>query len=232
MSTTTKLLLPPAIPSAGCSSRPTPTTSAPSPSNASETGDTYLNVVTPNPTAPLPPATGWPPCRLATATVNDGVVNLFWAAGHSTTPSPRRAESVPVGLVTGTTATDNRQHPYFRTELMQKAMNLTTVRTHQYAVWITVGFFEVKRQGDLLMAGSGGGNSGCHAGLRHPRPRGRRLDRPDDAVPGLLPGRPAQAHRLRRHDPRQLPPGRRLSPDHRVSNDADLEEGRPLRRVL
>jgi len=25
------------------------------------------------------------------------------------------------------------------------------VRTHQYAVWITIGFFEVKRQGDLGM---------------------------------------------------------------------------------
>ncbi len=50
---------------------------------------------------------------------------------------------------------DQKQHPYFRTELLQQAMNLTTVRTHQYAVWITVGFFEVKRQGDLLMAGAG-----------------------------------------------------------------------------
>ena len=34
---------------------------------------------------------------------------------------------------------------------MQRIMNLTTVRTHQYAVWITVGFFEVKGQGDLGM---------------------------------------------------------------------------------
>ena len=30
-------------------------------------------------------------------------------------------------------------------------MNLTTTRTHQYAVWITIGFFEIKRQGDLGM---------------------------------------------------------------------------------
>ena len=30
-------------------------------------------------------------------------------------------------------------------------MNLTTVRTHQYAVWITIGFFEIKRQGDIGM---------------------------------------------------------------------------------
>ena len=28
-------------------------------------------------------------------------------------------------------------------------MNLTTPRTHQYAVWMTIGFFEVIRQGDL-----------------------------------------------------------------------------------
>jgi len=53
--------------------------------------------------------------------------------------------------VTGSAPPDARQHPYFRSELMQKAMNLTTVRTHQYAVWITVDFFEVKRQGDLGM---------------------------------------------------------------------------------
>ncbi len=30
-------------------------------------------------------------------------------------------------------------------------MNLTTPRTHQYAVWVTIGFFEVKRLGDLGM---------------------------------------------------------------------------------
>jgi hypothetical protein len=32
--------------------------------------------------------------------------------------------------------------------MLQRVMNLTTVRTHQYAVWITVGFFRVVRQGD------------------------------------------------------------------------------------
>jgi large repetitive protein len=47
---------------------------------------------------------------------------------------------------------DQRDHPYFRTEWLQKVTNLTTVRTHQYAVWITVGFFEVTRQGDPLLA--------------------------------------------------------------------------------
>ncbi|MDG3003329.1 hypothetical protein [Paludisphaera mucosa] len=43
-------------------------------------------------------------------------------------------------------------HPFWRSEWMQKMMNLSTVRTHQYAVWVTVGFFEVKSQGDPSMA--------------------------------------------------------------------------------
>lgn len=43
-------------------------------------------------------------------------------------------------------------HPYWRSEWMQKMMNLGTVRTHQYAVWVTVGFFEVISQGDPAAA--------------------------------------------------------------------------------
>jgi len=45
-------------------------------------------------------------------------------------------------------------HPYWRSEWMQKMMNLSTVRTHQYAVWVTVGFFEVVSQGDPAAAGT------------------------------------------------------------------------------
>ncbi len=43
---------------------------------------------------------------------------------------------------------DRRQHPYFQSEMLQKVMNLTTVRTHQFAVWVTVGFFEVVQEGN------------------------------------------------------------------------------------
>jgi len=46
---------------------------------------------------------------------------------------------------------DNRQHPSFRYDWLHKVTNLTTVRTHQYAVWITVGFFEVTKQGDPMV---------------------------------------------------------------------------------
>ena len=47
---------------------------------------------------------------------------------------------------------DQRDHPYFRTEWLQKVANLTTPRTHQFAVWITVGFFEVTFQGNPALA--------------------------------------------------------------------------------
>ena len=56
----------------------------------------------------------------------------------------------PYEYLTGTSTrvTDHRREPYFRTELLQKVMNQTTPRTHQYAVWVTVAFFEVTEQGD------------------------------------------------------------------------------------
>ena len=90
--------------------------------------------------------------------MNDGFVNLFWTAATLPTTTPLTPNPyLGSGPVSGTPTPipiDNRQHPYWRSELLQKAMNLTTVRTHQYAVWITIGFFEVTRQGDLLMAGT------------------------------------------------------------------------------
>src|SRR5262249_61784751 len=49
------------------------------------------------------------------------------------------------------TQLDSREHPSWRVEMLQRVLNLTSVRTHQYAVWITVGFFEVKRRGEVGM---------------------------------------------------------------------------------
>jgi hypothetical protein len=56
-----------------------------------------------------------------------------------------------LGANSAGTVTDNRQHPYYRSELLQKIMNLTTPRTQQFAVWVTVGFFEVVKPGNPQM---------------------------------------------------------------------------------
>jgi hypothetical protein len=43
-----------------------------------------------------------------------------------------------------TSATDNTdRNPYFRYQALQRLSNLTTTRSNVYAVWITVGYFEV-----------------------------------------------------------------------------------------
>ena len=149
------------------------------------------------------------------------MVNLFWPAGTTlppTVPATTPPTTIPspylgANYITGPPLIpDMKQHPYFRTEALQKAMNLTTVRTHQYAVWITIGFFEVTRQGDLLMIQQGnpvlaydmlGPEIGASTG-QTTRYRGFFLvDR-------------LEALQLRRYDPRQLPPGRRLPPDDRI----------------
>jgi hypothetical protein len=85
---------------------------------------------------------------------------MLWATGNSQSPA------VYPGVYDGTNNTvngrylpaaafqqaDERQHPYFRSEWMQRVLNLSTVRTHQYAVWITVGFFEVVKAGNPQLA--------------------------------------------------------------------------------
>ncbi|MGA7499014.1 MAG: hypothetical protein WBX00_19975, partial [Isosphaeraceae bacterium] len=176
-----QLLVPPAIPVRRLFqppdySPPTSPTPLPITSNASEQGDTYINNITP--TAASVATGGLPPYMVpqtvggTTYSVNDNYVNLFWVPGGTLAQQPPNTPTIQspylgVNSVAGKTATppanatppqiDMKQHPYFRTEMLQKAMNLTTVRTHQYAVWITIGFFEVTRQGDLLMAGAGAG---------------------------------------------------------------------------
>jgi len=93
--------------------------------------------------------------------LNNGYPVLFWSGNVTlpTTPGANGNLLVPkTGVYLGANYSsypDNSQHPYWRSELMQKVMNLTTVRTHQYAVWITIGFFEVKREGDLGMIQQG-----------------------------------------------------------------------------
>lgn len=148
-------------------------------SNASEAGDPYLNNQSPVVAAgvtPLYPYT--PPGTLPVvsytnagtayaALLTDKSVNLYWPGGNASTllsadamgnytvpanvPLPGGASNPYLGANGSGTSADGREHPYWRSEQLQKIMNLTTPRTHQYAVWLTIGFFEVKRQGDLGM---------------------------------------------------------------------------------
>ena len=76
-----------------------------------------------------------------------------------------------------------REHPYWRSEQMQRLMNLTTPRTHQFAVWLTIGFFEVTRQGDLGMLAVQ-----SEVGVRHPGTGDRGGQWEEHAISRVLPG--------------------------------------------
>ena len=137
---------------------PTPPPPAlPTVSNASDSGDPFINVVPVN--AASGPGGGRPGAggrHHGTYYLNNGYPNLVWSGNTPTVHDHRPAYYL--GANNGTNP-DYSQHPYWRSEMMQKVMNLTTVRTHQYAVWITIGFFEVTRQGDPLMANANPGTS-------------------------------------------------------------------------
>ena len=121
---------------------------------------------------PIPAVGSLPPITITsggTATaysvLSNSVVNLYWPGGNAAVLYSTTGATTNVSLPTGVTnhyygsnnatgatpSLDLRQHPYWRTEHLQRIINQTTVRTHQYAVWITIGFFEVTRQGDLGM---------------------------------------------------------------------------------
>ncbi|MGC1722846.1 MAG: hypothetical protein WA746_28040, partial [Isosphaeraceae bacterium] len=141
-------------------------------SNASEPGDSFLNNQEPTPPATIvanapPPAPGaLPPVTVtingapATFAFNQGYPNLVWSIWPGNNfPGSSGAPVTSVGLGQPSDPNspflDAREHPSWRIQMLQRVMNLTTVRTHQYAVWITVGFFEVKRRGNVGMIASG-----------------------------------------------------------------------------
>jgi hypothetical protein len=125
----TGTVLPPPIPTRRLF-QPADAYAGASASNAGLLGSDYINRI--RPTDAANPTIGGLP------NFGEGATNLFL-------PSAKLGDSG---------GTNNMaQHPYFRGEQMQRITNLTTVRTHQYAVWITIGFFEVKREGDIAMIG-------------------------------------------------------------------------------
>ncbi len=106
-------------------------------SNAGLTASAYVNAI--QPVNANPTIGGLPGVDLAGNPFGEGATNLF-------------QQNAKLGMGGGSTP-DMTQHPYFRSEQMQRITNLTTVRTHQFAVWVTVGFFEVIREGDIAMIG-------------------------------------------------------------------------------
>jgi len=123
------------------------------PSNADPNGDpavnrtiTDVNSILFNPQFDLS-AIPSPPVPPAPAPANPLVINFHYGSNWENVVAP--GSSTPSPWSSGA---DSRRNPFFRTEWLQKVMNLTTVRTHQFAVWITVGFFEVTREGDPQMA--------------------------------------------------------------------------------
>ena len=142
-------------------------------SNAGEPGDSFIDNQEPTPPAtmaanspPVPAPGALPPVTVTangtpvTFAFNNGYPNLVWSIWPGNTfpaSSGAPATSVGLGQPSDPTSTllDAREHPSWRIEMLHRVMNLTTVRTHQYAVWITVGFFEVKRPGKVGMIASG-----------------------------------------------------------------------------
>ena len=136
-------------------------------SNASVASDTRINTPTAFP-APDFPGNVLTDSKMNLASHATGVVTVtngtpgndlknYFLGGGSFLASPPATlpnmSSVATATVIGPNnlASDRRQLPFFRSEWLQKVTNLTTVRTHQYAVWITVGFFEVLNEGDPLL---------------------------------------------------------------------------------
>ncbi len=115
-------------------------------------GVEYLGGATPG-YAPIPAPGALPPTTVLPLGANGPVPPT--TATNASAFFPTAASGEYLGANSSGGNTDDRQHPFWRSELMQKAMNLTTVRTHQYAVWITIGFFEIKRQGDIAMLAQG-----------------------------------------------------------------------------
>jgi hypothetical protein len=105
-------------------------------SNASESGDPYVNT---------PTADAFLSNPYVDLTMPTPITNILGAPANAPFLGSNNISLVGPPPVT---LTDNRQHPYFRTEWLQKVINQTTVRTHQFAVWITVGFFEVTTPGN------------------------------------------------------------------------------------
>ena len=159
----TTLVLPPAIPLRRLFQIPDayPGTTGTDLSNASEIWRYIAQQPETDATGGNPATGALPPFNTASGSIhaNNDVASIFWPGTNTPTGYTNPylgAVSQPRPFPLSPTPT-TASIPTSAASMLQKAVNLTTSRTHQYAVWITVGFFEVRRQGDLLMAAAGAG---------------------------------------------------------------------------
>jgi hypothetical protein len=82
---------------------------------------------------PAVPGSQYPPGQ----GINDTILRTF--AGTNVPTDQRLLELPPTRM----SALQN-DNPYVRTELLSKIFNNVTTRSNVFAVWVTVGFFEVK----------------------------------------------------------------------------------------
>lgn len=59
------------------------------------------------------------------------------------------------GAVSADPGTSEENHPFFRLKDAYRLGNLTTTRSNVFAVWVTMGFFEVDGNGNIVTDGNG-----------------------------------------------------------------------------
>jgi hypothetical protein len=118
-----------------------------------------LSPVLPGATSPMPPPQFPSPYQPSYQIESTLLGSAAVAAGGATVYPPQNPIlSYPGGANQTTLAADTVRDPYFRYQALQRLGNLVTTRSNVFAVWITVGYFEVSPCPAVGTANPRGGN--------------------------------------------------------------------------